>query len=96
MVSGVSGGYSGHDGLFGRRARDGRWWIAGFNGEAEAKTIEVSLAELKLKRGAALELITDATAAGGGFARREVTPDRKTQTLKVELKPGGGFAATAR
>ena len=90
------GGYPGKQAIFARRARDGRWWIAGFNGEAEAKTIEVSLAELKLKRGAALELITDATAAGGGFARREVTPDRKTQTLKVELKPGGGFAATAR
>jgi hypothetical protein len=50
---------------------------------------------LKLKRGAALELITDA-AAGGGFERREVRLDRKAQTLRIELKPGGGFVATAR
>jgi hypothetical protein len=90
------GGYPGKQAIFARRGRDGRWWIAGFNGESEARTVEVSLAGLKLKRGAALELITDATAAGGGFERREVTPDRKTQTLKVELKPGGGFAATVR
>ncbi len=90
------GGYPGKQVVFARRAKDGRWWIAGFNGESETKTVEVSLAELKLKRGAALDLITDAAAAGGGFERREVQPDGKTKTLRVELKPGGGFVATAR
>jgi len=90
------GGHPGKQAVFARRAKDGRWWIAGFNGESEAKTVEVSLDELKLKRGAALELVTDAAATAGGFERREVKPDGKAKTLRVELKPGGGFVATAR
>ena len=90
------GGYPGKQAIFARRGKDGRWWIAGFNGESEAKTVEVSLSGLKLKRGAALELITDAAAAGGGFERREVKPDGDAKTLCLELKPGGGFVATGR
>lgn len=88
------GGFPGKQVVFARRGADGRWWIAGFNGESETRTVEVSLAELKLKRGAALELITDASS--GGFERREVKPEGRAKTLRLEVKPGGGFVATGR
>ncbi len=88
------GGYPGKQVVFARRGPDGRWWIAGFNGETVARTVEVSLAELKLEHAHTLELITDAPA--GGFERREVRPDGPAKTLRVELPPGGGFVATAR
>ncbi len=90
------GGYPGKQAVFARRAKDGRWWIAGFNGEAAPKLVEVSLAELKLKRGAALDLITDVAGPEGGFERRSANPEGDAKTLRVELKPGGGFVATGR
>lgn len=93
------GGYPGKQVVMARRAADGRWWIAGFNGEAESRALEVSLAELGLKRGrgAVLDVITDAAAAAegsAGFERREVKPEGKAKTLRVELKAGGGLVAT--
>lgn len=90
------GGFPGKQLVFARRGADGRWWIAGFNGESETRTVEVSLAELKLKlkRGAVLDLTTDAPT--GGFERRTIKPEGRAQTLRIELKPRGGFVATSR
>jgi hypothetical protein len=90
------GGYPGKQVVFARRAADGRWWIAGFNGEAEPRTVEVSLAELKLKRNAALDVITDAAAGGNSFERSEARPEGSEETLRLELRPGGGFVAVGR
>lgn len=90
------GGYPGKQVVFARRTADGRWWIAGFNGEAQARTVEVPLAGLDLKRGAALDLITDAARGGEGFERREVRPEGMDETLRMELRAGGGFVATGR
>lgn len=86
-------GYPGKLAVFARRGADGRWWIGGLNGEPAAKTIEIPLSALGLKKGAAFSLIED--GAAGGFAQREVSVAAEAKTLRVELKPYGGFAAVS-
>lgn len=66
------GGYPGRQVVIARRAADGRWWIAGFNGEPGTSEVEVSLAELQLEPGCSLDLITDATTVVESFERRTV------------------------
>jgi hypothetical protein len=86
-------GYPGKLAVMARRGADGRWWIAGLNGEATAKTVEVSLAGLVSRRTKRVELIGD--AAAGGFEKRSVSlgADRM---LRVELAPHGGFSAVVK
>lgn len=86
-------GYPGKLAVFARRGADGRWWLGGFNGEPEAKTVEIPLDALGLKRGARFALIED--GAPGAFATREVSISSGAKTLRVELKPYGGFAAVS-
>ncbi|MEO0055953.1 MAG: hypothetical protein RLZZ50_1900, partial [Verrucomicrobiota bacterium] len=85
-------GYPGKLAVFARRGVDGRWWIGGVNGEAEAKTVEIPLAAIGLKKGV-FAVIED--AAAGGFAQREQKFSADSMTLRVELKPYGGFAAVS-
>ncbi|MEY4489283.1 MAG: hypothetical protein RIQ79_1791 [Verrucomicrobiota bacterium] len=87
-------GYPGKLAVFARRGADGRWWVAGFNGEATTKTVEVSLAELGLGKTNSVKVITDGTA--GGFECREAGLDGAAKTLTLELKPFGGFVTAVR
>ncbi len=82
-------GYPGKLAIMARRGADGRWWIAGLNGEATAKTVEVDLAGLGATGVATLDVITD--AAEGGFAKHALPVERGM--LRVELAPNGGFSA---
>ena len=82
-------GYPGKLAVFARRGADGRWWVAGFNGEAAAKTVEVPLAGLGKGKAGTVNVITDGEA--GGFDRHEVKLDGAGKTLRLELKPYGGF-----
>lgn len=82
-------GYPGKLAVFARRGADGRWWVAGFNGEGVAKTVEVSLADLGKRKADGVTVITD--GEGGGWARNEVKLPGRERTLRVELKPYGGF-----
>jgi hypothetical protein len=68
------------------RLGDGRWYVAGINGEAAEKTITLDLSALPTA--ATGQLITD--DKGAAFTQKTVTltPDRK---LTVTLKPNGGF-----
>ncbi len=83
------GGYPGKLAVFARRGADGRWWIAGFNGEDAAKTVEVSLADLGEGKAAGVTVITDAEA--GGWTRNEVKLTGDARMLRVDVKPFGGF-----
>ena len=68
------------------RLGDGRWYIAGINGEAAEKTVTLDLSALPAA--ASGRLITDGER--GSFTGETVTlpPDRK---LTVTLKRNGGF-----
>ena len=68
------------------RKGDGRWFIAGINGEPVGKTVTLDLRELPAATSG--RLITD--GEGGAFTGETVTltPGRK---LTVTLKPNGGF-----
>lgn len=68
------------------RKGDGRWFIAGINGEPVAKTVTLDLRELPAATSG--RLITDGES--GSFTGETVTltPDRK---LTVTFKPNGGF-----
>jgi alpha-glucosidase len=82
-------GYPGKLAVFARRGADGRWWVAGFNGEGSAKTVEVSLAGLGKGKVAEVTVITDGES--GAWARNDMKLAGKARTLRVELKPYGGF-----
>jgi alpha-glucosidase len=82
-------GYPGKLAVFARRGADGRWWVAGFNGEGSAKTVEVSLAGLGKGKVAEVTVITDGES--GAWARNDRKLEGKARTLRVELKPYGGF-----
>jgi len=85
--------------VFGRLGADGIWRVAGINGEAVRKTVEVDLSVLvapgrrraKPERATNYALITD--AAEGGWARREGQLEGETRVLRIELLPAGGFVA---
>ena len=68
------------------RKGDGRWFIAGINGEPVAKTVTLDLRDLPSATSG--RLITDGES--GSFTGETVTltPDRK---LTATLKPNGGF-----
>lgn len=85
--------------VFGRLGADGIWRVAGINGEAVRKTVEVDLSALvapgqrraKLARTTNYTLITD--AAEGGWVRSEGQLEGKTRILRFEMCPAGGFVA---
>jgi hypothetical protein len=71
-------------------ARQGekRWYVAGINGEREAKTLQLSLRDLPDVT--AGSLITDGEGGNLSFLERRVQLNA-TKTLAVTLKPRGGF-----
>jgi hypothetical protein len=86
-------GYPGKLAVFARRGADGRWWVAGFNGEGVEKTAGVSLIGIGKGRAGsgAVTVITDGGAEG--WRRYDVKLAGKERQLRVELKPYGGFLA---
>lgn len=81
-------GYPGKFAVMARKG-DGRWFVAGINGEAQEKTVTLNLKELRSKR--AGTLITDGGDAG--FEKRAVSFGRDGK-LELTLKPKGGFVLT--
>jgi hypothetical protein len=72
------------------RQGNGRWHIAGINGEAEAKSLTLDLGELGVRSGT---LITDGDGGNLSFRQEPVRLDADGQ-LPVTLAPRGGFVAT--
>jgi len=70
------------------RRGEGRWYVAGINGEATGKTLTLDLGELPV-RGSGM-LITDGDGGNLSFRQEKVrlAADGK---LKVQLQPRGGF-----
>jgi alpha-glucosidase len=79
-------GYPGKDVVIARK-KGTTWYIAGINGEGSSKEIMVDLSQLNLSS-QNWKLITDATDS------LQTTAVQDTQTLKISLKPYGGFVAT--
>lgn len=80
----------GYPGKFVVLARQGNnhWYIAGINGEAEAKTLDLDLSRISAQgRGT---LITDGDSGNLSF-RQEKVQLGADQKLKVTLQPKGGF-----
>jgi alpha-glucosidase len=79
-------GYPGKFAVFARRG-DGRWYVAGINGEATEKTLTLELAALAGAKGTGV-LTTD--GQGELFTQQPVAlgPEKK---LTVTIKPHGGF-----
>jgi hypothetical protein len=73
-----------------RRGTDGRWWIAGFNGENSAKTVDIDLSELGNVNISGVIGDTES----GGFERKPASMDGKV--MKVTFKPYGGFLTVAK
>ncbi|MBC3541789.1 glycoside hydrolase family 97 catalytic domain-containing protein [Rufibacter sediminis] len=78
-------GYPGKLAVIARKA-NGKWYVAGINGENSAKNVELDLSFLNGKKGS---FISDGTDASGLQQKTlEVAANGKTT---VELKPNGGF-----
>jgi alpha-glucosidase len=70
------------------RFGDGRWYVAGINGEAVSKSVSLDLSELGLRGSGTL--ITDGD--GGNLSFREETVQvTANQKLEITVKPNGGF-----
>ncbi|KAA3437175.1 glycoside hydrolase family 97 protein [Rufibacter hautae] len=78
-------GYPGKEVVMARKA-NGKWYVAGINGEKTAKTLQLDLSFLDGKKGS---LITDGTDAAG--MQQQTIDPVKGGTTTVELKPNGGF-----
>ena len=70
------------------RQGEGRWYVAGINGETTAKTLTLDLGELSVRGSGTL--ITDGEGGNLSFRQEKVhlAADGK---LKVTLQPQGGF-----
>ncbi|WP_341937960.1 glycoside hydrolase family 97 protein [Marinimicrobium sp. C2-29] len=80
-------GYPGKLAVFARRKGD-TWYVAGINGEQQAKTLALDLGFIGSNNGV---LMTDGDRPRQ-FERRELDSNR----IEVELKPAGGFVAVYR
>jgi hypothetical protein len=80
-------GYPGKFVVLARRG-EGRWYIAGINGEAAERRVTLGLGEIAT--GDSATLITDGD--GGNLSFRQETLDLTTDTKPtITLKPNGGF-----
>ncbi len=78
-------GYPGKEVVMARQA-NGRWYVAGINGENTAKQLQLDLSFLPRKKG---DLITDGQDASGFQQQSAEVPASGKYT--VNLKPNGGF-----
>jgi hypothetical protein len=80
-------GYPGKYVVMARRG-EGRWYVAGINGENEERTVALDLSELKGRsRG---QVITDGDGGNLSF-RSETIPLQRGSKTRLTLKPRGGF-----
>jgi alpha-glucosidase len=79
-------GYPGRFAVIARKG-DGRWYVAGINGEAAGRELELDLSALKARTG---KLITDGDGGNLSFREETVKLDA-SQKVKLALKPNGGF-----
>ncbi|MDW7979205.1 MAG: glycoside hydrolase family 97 catalytic domain-containing protein [Verrucomicrobiales bacterium] len=70
------------------RRGEGRWYVAGINGEKQPRQLTLNLAELNARGPATL--ITDGDAGNLSF-KRETLELPPSKTVEVTLKPQGGF-----
>jgi hypothetical protein len=70
------------------RKGDGRWYVAGINGEPTARELEINLGGLASK--ASGVLITDGDGGNLSFHREPVRP-AADGTVRLTMKPHGGF-----
>jgi hypothetical protein len=70
------------------RKGDGRWYVAGINGETTAKTLTLNLKELRVP--ASGTLIADGDGGNLSF-RRETVHLPRNQKFEITLPPHGGF-----
>jgi alpha-glucosidase len=70
------------------RRGEGRWYVAGINGKAEAKSLTLDLGGLPVRGSGTL--ITDGDGGNLSFRQETVALDA-ARRLKVTLKPRGGF-----
>ena len=70
------------------RRGDGRWYVAGINGETTAKTLTLDLSELRARGSGTL--ITDGDGGNLSF-RQEKVRLAAGRELEVTLHPRGGF-----
>jgi hypothetical protein len=85
-------GFPGKFVVVARRAGD-RWWIAGINGEADARSLSLDLRELGLRDGASGALIAEGDGGNLSFRHETVKPGAERK-LDVALAPRGGFVLT--
>jgi alpha-glucosidase len=69
------------------RKGDGRWYLAGINGETAEKKLTLDLSKLRVRSGT---LITDGTGGNLSF-RQETIQLPKDKKLEVTLQPHGGL-----
>ena len=81
-------GYPGKLAVLARKG-EGRWYVAGINGEAVEKTLDLDLSSVVSAAGAG-EMIIDSGEAVQPFAQRKISV-APNQKLEVTLKPNGGF-----
>jgi uncharacterized protein (TIGR03067 family) len=83
-------GYPGKYVVLARRG-EGRWYVAGINGEANPRTVELDLGEFGID--GPLTVITDGEAAGNlSFQQKSVELPANGQ-VELTLAPQGGFVA---
>lgn len=81
-------GYPGKLAVLARQG-DGRWFVAGINGEATARTLDLDLSRIAA-RGSATLIVDDLR---GGVEQRRVTW-QSGERLPLTLAPNGGFVLT--
>jgi hypothetical protein len=70
------------------RQGDGRWYVAGINGERDSKRLRLSLGDLAgIGSGT---LITDGEGGNLSFLERRVQTNRE-KVIEIDVKPRGGF-----
>ncbi|HEY5806899.1 MAG TPA: glycoside hydrolase family 97 catalytic domain-containing protein [Povalibacter sp.] len=82
-------GYPGKYVVIARRSQ-GKWYVAGINGEKTPRDVTVDLGALQ-SRGASV--ITDGDGGNLSFQQSQLRADQQ-QRVKLTLKPRGGFVAT--
>jgi len=78
-------GFPGRDVVMARKAADGRWYVAGINGESKNKTLSFSLE--RLQSAGSGRLILDGEK---GITEKAFRPDA-SGPVKVEVPANGGF-----
>ena len=83
------GGFPGRDVTLARLG-DGKWYVAGINADDAEKALTLDLSDVPAAKTG--QLIADGGGDGLGFGEKQVELD-DDRTLKITLRPRGGFVA---